>query len=147
MGQESIDFETTFFRGSVRFRGGDADVSHFELADGSARISVPNNIHVRLIEQITMPPTFEIVVPMTHVTIEGGQIPEHYQVRQRHSYYRELEERYVPLQLDDAQRRMATPSIQGKKAGCLSMVALFVLILIAVWVLTWGGAEGGLGHP
>ena len=95
------DFETTFFKGNVRFRGGDGLASRYELADGSAIIVVPNDIHVRLIEQLKKPPVFEIIAPMTHVVVESGAVPSTYQIRRGHSYYRDLEARYVPLQLAD----------------------------------------------
>jgi hypothetical protein len=132
MDQGRDDFETTFFRGKIRFRGGDAQLSHYQLADGSARIAVPNDIHVRLIEQIKMPPVYEIVAPMTHVVVEKGIVPESYQVREGHSYYRELEARFVPLQLADAQKHMQ-PDGTLRKTGCLSVVLLLLVVPVVIW--------------
>lgn len=129
MNNESGEFETTFFRGKIRFRGGDEQLSHFELADGSARIAVPNNIHVRLIEQIKMPPVFEIVAPMTHVIVEAGIVPASYQVRAGHSYYIELEEYFVPLQLANAKKRMRPDGTI--RTGCLPVLG-FLIFVIAV---------------
>ena len=134
MDQDSFDFELTFFRGKVRFQGGDAQISHYELADSSARITVPNNIHVRLIEQIKMPPVYEIIAPRLHVMVESGTIPESYQIRQKQSYYRALEARYVPLQLADLQK-YKTPAGRIKKAGCLMMLALFVATPVVLWMV------------
>lgn len=110
--QADEHFETTFFRGKIRFLGGDEQLSRYELEDGSAEIVVPNSIHVRLLTTIAMPPVYEIVAPMTHLIVERGAVPETYKIRQSHSYYRELEAYFVPLQLADLEKRMG-----GHKKG------------------------------
>lgn len=127
------DYKTTFFRGRIRFRRGDNQMSHYELEDGSAWIAVPNHIHVRLIEQIRMPSVYEIVAPMTHVIIEKGVVPENYQVLEGHSYYREIEGRFVPLQMADMQKRTQSDGAI-KRTGCLSMIILVFGAPIILWI-------------
>ena len=127
------DYKTTFFRGRIRFRSGDNQMSHYELEDGSAWIAVPNHIHVRLIEQIRMPSVYEIVAPMTHVIIEKGVVPENYQVLEGHSYYREIEGRFVPLQMADIQKR-TRPDGSLKGTGCLSLIILVFGAPIILWI-------------
>lgn len=123
---------TTYFRGPVRLLGGDSRISHFELADGSARIAVENNTHVRLIKKLMPPPVFEIVAPFILVDVESGSIPQSYQTQQPRSYYDELEDYYVPLMMQDMERIKA----KGAQGGCSSAVITLCAIPCAIWFLS-----------
>ena len=93
---------TPFLQGNVRIESGDFDITRFRLVENDALVSVRNDAHLRLVEDIrrlASMPHFEIIAPMTAVELLEGEIPESYLHDYSVDHYLELQKYYNELHI------------------------------------------------
>ncbi len=89
---------TTFLQGNVRIESFDYDTTRFRLVENNALVSVRNDTHLRLVEDITKIPNmpfFEIIAPMSAVELVEGDIPETYLHEYSLAHYLTLRKHYT----------------------------------------------------
>jgi len=89
---------TTFLQGNVKIESFDYDTTNFRIIENNALISVRNDTHLRLVEDITKIPSmpyFEIIAPMTAVKVIEGEIPQNYLHKYPLSHYLALRKHYI----------------------------------------------------
>ena len=94
----TVTGSTTFFQGNVRIEGFDYEVTRFRVIDGRALIEVPNSTHLRLVDDLASLPSlphFEIIAPMTAVSVIEGEVPSQCLKVRPLTYYLDLRRKYV----------------------------------------------------
>lgn len=89
---------TAFLQGNVKIKSFDYDTTQFRLVENGALVSVRNDTHLRLVEDITKIPSmlyFEIIAPMTAVEVLEGNIPESYLHEYSLEHYLALRKHYT----------------------------------------------------
>ena len=74
----STAMNTTFFQGYVKIESFDYEATMFRVVENNALLSVRNETHLRLVEDISKIPSmpyFEIIAPTTAVEVLEGEIP------------------------------------------------------------------------
>jgi len=74
----STTMNTTYFQGNVKIESFDHETTMFRVVGNNALLSVRNETHLRLVEDILNIPSmpyFEIIAPMTAVEVLEGEIP------------------------------------------------------------------------
>ena len=74
----STAMNTTFFQGYVKIVSFDYETTKFRVVENNALLSVRNETHLRLVEDISKIPSmpyFEIIAPTTAVEVFEGEIP------------------------------------------------------------------------
>lgn len=74
----STAMKTTFFQGNVKIESFDYETTTFRVVENNALLSVRNETHLRLVDDISKIPSmpfFEIVAPMTAVEVLEGEVP------------------------------------------------------------------------
>lgn len=84
---DPMEMTTEFFEGPVKIESFDFSITTFSTPDGKVTFTVRNDLHVRLLENFLVPPpTFQILAPMTAVTVVSGTIPgdflKHYKLKE-----------------------------------------------------------------
>jgi hypothetical protein len=85
-------------QGNVKIESFDYETTHFRLVENGALVSVRNDTHLRLVDDITNIPSmpyFEIIAPLTAVRVLEGEIPESYLHEYPLQHYLALRKRYT----------------------------------------------------
>ena len=93
-----VTVTTTFLEGKVKIESGDEQTTDFRLVGNNALVSVLNATHLRLVEDLTKIatlPYFEIIAPMTAVTVLEGDIPADYLHEYSLTHYLALRKHYT----------------------------------------------------
>ncbi len=94
----STAMTTTFFQGNVKIESFDYETTKFRVVKNDALVSVRNETHLRLVEDISKIPTmpyFEIIAPMTAVEVLEGEIPPSYLHEYSLDHYLALRKHYT----------------------------------------------------
>ncbi len=89
---------TTFLQGNVNIESFDRETTQFRCVENGGLVSVRNDTHLRLVEDIsktTLMPHFEIIAPMTAVTVLEGEIPDTYLHEYSLAHYLALRKHYT----------------------------------------------------
>lgn len=95
---QGVSAMTSFLEGKVRIESFDYETTQFRLIKNNALVSVLNDTHLRLVEDIRKIPTmpyFEIIAPMTAVEVLEGDIPETYLHKYSLAHYLTLRKHYT----------------------------------------------------
>jgi len=71
----------TFFQGNVKIESFDYETTKFRAVENDALVSIRNDTHLRLVENIlniSSMPYFEVIAPLTAVEVLEGKIPSNY---------------------------------------------------------------------
>jgi hypothetical protein len=93
------DPDLHFLEAEVSLSKPEVQSTTYKLRQGGAVISIPNDIHTRLIETAKMPKWFKVIAPYSHVAIKRGKIPAACVKIRPASYYQQLNQHYTNLQL------------------------------------------------
>ena len=94
----STAMTTTFFQGNVKIESFDYETTKFWVVENNALVSVKNETHLRLVEDISKIPSmpyFEIIAPMTAVEVLEGEIPANYLHEYSLDHYLTLRKHYT----------------------------------------------------
>lgn len=75
----STAMKTRFFQGNVKIESFDNETTKFRVIENNALVSIKNDTHLRLVEdimKIPLMPYFEVISPMTAVEVLEGEIPQ-----------------------------------------------------------------------
>jgi hypothetical protein len=94
----STKMKTMFFQGDVKIDSFDNETTKFRVVENGALLSVRNDTHLRLVEdimKIPFMPYFEIVAPMTAVEVLEGELPANCLIEHSLDHYLKLRMHYV----------------------------------------------------
>lgn len=91
------DLVTTFFQGDVTIDSFDFATTTFRVVGNGALVSIRNDVHIRLVEDVTKTatmPSFPVLAPMTAVEVLEGEVPENYLEERPLAYYLTIRKHY-----------------------------------------------------
>ena len=94
----STAMNTTFFQGNVKIDSFNYETTTFRVVENNAVLSVKNDTHLRLVEDISKIPSmpyFEIIAPMTAVEVLEGEVPSNCLHEYSLAHYLSLRKHYT----------------------------------------------------
>lgn len=98
-----LDQKVEYFEGPVKIVSFNVRVTRFQLANNSAVIDVLNDVHLRIVDDwVNLPKVFNILAPMSAVTLIEGDIPSNQIQTYSLNHYIEIRDKLNSTQAENS---------------------------------------------